>query len=443
MFQHCRPIGSLWRLIFALLLCFNLYPTSYSFLVVESANSGSKASLSPPTITTTNRLKNTIMNQQKARASDHDEITVVSECACGKVKLNIRLPSQPAYGATTTTTTTTTTSTAVDCHCPACRKYHVAAFASYLHVPSAKVEFTTDASSSLQSYQETCHELGPVERLFCKHCFSKVATTKDVGIVSSSSETEDTTKKAATAATTTSSSSSSSSSAIAASDNNTIGTSSPMVLVNMGGLVDTTIPKAYSAMWKKSRIAWQQSESQAVWLQARPPLRQQQKQKQTQQQPDHPMPPLTTGSCACGKCRYMIRHVPNEMQHCYCRLCRQYSGSIFQTWIPVHKKNFVWTSSSSSSTTTTGGGGGPLLQRTTNHGSRHICTTCASVMTIVYDADPDIIWPAAGGLDDASLPASSEDMSSYMDRVCHICCTWKPKWYDIPKDGLERVNYAC
>ena len=64
-------------------------------------------------------------------------------------------------------------------------------------------------------------------------------------------------------------------------------------------------------------------------------------------------------------------------------------------------------------------------------------------MTIVYDEDPGITWPAAGGLDDASLPATREEMSPYLERVCHICCVWKPSWYSIPNDGLERIDYAC
>lgn len=64
-------------------------------------------------------------------------------------------------------------------------------------------------------------------------------------------------------------------------------------------------------------------------------------------------------------------------------------------------------------------------------------------MTIVYDEDPGVTWPAAGGLDDATIPTTREDMSAHMERVCHICCIWKPSWYDIPNDGLDRIDYAC
>ena len=140
-----------------------------------------------------------------------------------------------------------------------------------------------------------------------------------------------------------------------------------------------------------------------------------------------------TGSCACGKCAYEIpfEH-PMELQHCYCKLCRQLSGSAFQTWVPVHHQDFGWK-----------GGHEPALVRTTSHGQRHVCHTCGGVLTIVYNDDPDFVWPAAGGFDDATLPDEESKVSAYLDRVVHICCMWKQSWYQIPKDGLKRIDYAA
>lgn len=283
-----------------------------------------------------------------------------SQCACGKVQ--VKMPP-------------TDVTTAVDCHCPACRKYHVAAFASYLVVPSNQV--TIEGEDHLQTFKEACKEVGPVERLFCQHCYTKVASKPK-------EEKDDT-----------------------------------IVLVNMGGLVDKTIPKQSKDSWSKERTRWQ-ADSHASWATAKPP----------QKYKGGSMPPLTTapsGSCACGKCQYQIRHAPYELQHCYCRLCRQLSGAAFQTWIPVENEDIVWNKP-------------PPLIRTTEHGQRHICTDCGSVLTIVYDDQPEMTWPAAGGLDDATLPMPTGD---YLQRVCHICCTWKQAWYTLPKDGLERIKYAC
>ena len=40
---------------------------------------------------------------------------------------------------------------------------------------------------------------------------------------------------------------------------------------------------------------------------------------------------------------------------------------------------------------------------TTKHGQRHFCTACGTTMTIVYDSQPDCVWPAAGTLEDNEL----------------------------------------
>ena len=36
------------------------------------------------------------------------------------------------------------------------------------------------------------------------------------------------------------------------------------------------------------------------------------------------------------------------------------------------------------------------LVRTTSHGQRHECSRCGGVLTIVYDSQPNTIWPVAG-----------------------------------------------
>lgn len=93
------------------------------------------------------------------------------------------------------------------------------------------------------------------------------------------------------------------------------------------------------------------------------------------------------------------------------------------TWIPVLAPNnhFQWTSSPS------------------NSPKRHICPQCQGVMTIVYDGQPDCTWPCAGSLDEDCVP---EDIHAHLSRVVHICCRWKPCWYDLPDDGMERLANA-
>ena len=96
--------------------------------------------------------------------------------------------------------------------------------------------------------------------------------------------------------------------------------------------------------------------------------------------------------------------------------------------MPVRDSTFLWRSDSTLE-----------LVRTTPHGSRHMCTRCGTTLTIVYDAQPDCVWPVAGVLDDDSLPA---DLPRALGRTIHICCSMMQAWYELPDDGLPRLKYA-
>jgi hypothetical protein len=302
-----------------------------------------------------------------------------SKCACGSTTVSINIPDITQYKL-------------IDCHCPACRKFHTATFASFLKVPSECVSMKTKDNNSLTVYQDSCLELGSVERIICKTCNSKLLTNAKSAGTTGTTETTET-------------------------------------YINLGPVVDSTLPKALANKWKKERVSVQY-EHVAKWANARPGTK--------------PDPNTTTkqlvsgGSCACGTWSYTILNdndhhhhlLPLELQHCYCKLCRQLSGAAFQTWIPVDRQDLHWHS-------TVAGAGEPQLVRTTNHGRRHVCETCKSVMTIVYDDQPNMVWPVAGSLHDEFAASLS------YDRVIHICCRYKQAWYELPTDGLERVQEAC
>jgi hypothetical protein len=389
-FRDCR--GFL-RLLLCLYLSSNNNYRALSFLVGANAGTPPTLSLSP---NFASPLQDKLVLNCSTEKNDNSDETMVqlrSQCMCGKARISFSIPKQPPSENKVDGTSNTNNCgdvQAVDCHCPACRKFHIAAFGSYVLVPAEKVQLGD--MEALQSYTETCQEIGPVERLFCRHCYSKMATRP----VSETKATSDDTTKSA----------------------------DEIILVNMGGLIDKTIPKGYQNLWRKHRNIWQQP-SQSCWTKARPP------RKRTAYS-EMPVIKTTKGSCSCGQCQYEMRYRPYELQHCYCHLCRQFSGCAFQTWIPSEEGDFRWTTSPA-----------PLLKETTDHGKRHVCTNCGGVLTIVYNDDPTTTWPAAGGLDDATLPATREDMSQCLGRVCHICCKWKQSWYSIPNDGLERIQYAC
>jgi hypothetical protein len=114
------------------------------------------------------------------------------------------------------------------------------------------------------------------------------------------------------------------------------------------------------------------------------------------------------------------------------------------TWMPVFNEDMKWTTAiTSGSFAGARGYGPPDLVRTTPHGQRHFCPECRAALTIVYDDQPDVTWPAVGGYDDNSLPSDKTEMEDSLYDVIHICCNYKQSWHEIPQDGLPRIPEAC
>jgi hypothetical protein len=344
-------------------------------------------------------------NTSTLTSQSTNAVTLTSKCHCGQTRLSIELPEDclSREDFLLQSPSGPTSKLMIDCHCRSCQRYHASAFVSYCMVPQSAVTIQSAdkskptsmadlASSNLSSYRDICMETGIVERLYCKHCSTKMATRPKAGA-----------------------------------------RYLDQVLINWGPVQDKNVPKDWQktlcnmrAKSPKMQMTKWQLADRAMWGQAKP-----------NQDGNTPKSMLTTiqGGCACGAARYRIAYPSKEdsvkeFQHCYCRLCRQMSGSPFQSWMPVDQSSWSWL-----------GRPAPLV-RTTEHGQRHICSTCASVLTIVYDDQPDCTWPAVGSLDPEGWPKSLEEMNKSVYRVCHICCRYKPAWYMIPNDGLERVREA-
>jgi hypothetical protein len=376
-----------------------------------------------------------IMTSHSLSASTSHEI--VSQCACGSARLAITVNTatkpvvakvaaadnihsdvdQPEKDDDSVCT--------VDCHCRACRKYHVSAFTSYLVLSEKKVHIPAEASDNIRIYRDSCVELGEVERLACRKCHTKLATRPIHASIENDANDETT----------------------GTSTSSDVDLKDDKILVNMGSLVDSTIPDKLAFSWRSQRTPWLKSMSQqASWLHAQPEFDEDDENSQE--------PLVMTGGCACGQHRYRINYQPpQELQHCYCKLCRQLSGGPFMTWIPVYNEDIEWmtesnnsaesTTKSTTATTRIVPQGEPPLVRTTEHGQRHICTSCGGVLTIVYDDQPDMTWPAAGSLDDAAIPTDVALISKTLCNVMHICCRYRQMWYQLPRDGLPRVPEAC
>lgn len=168
---------------------------------------------------------------------------------------------------------------AADCHCPQCRRYHTTAFVSYLVVPRQEVTI----SGPVGLFRDRCSEVGDVDRIYCTHCASKVATQPINGDCDS-------------------------------------------LLINMGPLVDASIPPSLAACWRFYRKQWHES-SRVSWGAASPDYEDDLDDDADVNAVSPYRSRHVVGGCRCGHCMYELEfEVPTELQHCYCRLCRQFSG---------------------------------------------------------------------------------------------------------------------
>jgi len=267
---------------------------------------------------------------------------------------------------------------AIRCFCRGCRRFHTSAFAALLpfELPDGPSDWTLGGHARL--YRDTCAELGEVDRVVCVDCSTKLATLP------------------------------------AARPQGSHRRMRP--LLALGAVQDESIPESWALHWQEEFESWGRSEA-PPWWGAEPMSR------------DGPARSREVrGGCACGACQFAAAALPGEAQHCYCSLCRRLSGSACMTWLPCSNTGFRWTKREAL-----------RLVRTTKHGQRHICSRCAGVLTIIYDAQPDHTWPVAGALDDASMPVSQ---AGQWYRVIHICCSMMQPWYRLPADRLPRLRFA-
>ena len=292
-----------------------------------------------------------------------------STCHCRRVVLKITLSWDNADDA-------------LKCQCYPCRRHHTSAFVCYMRASKCRVAVYR-GSDSIVKVASSCEREGNVARWCCSCCSSKLLTECDDG----------------------------------------------SYMVNLAPIIEDTIPQPIATKWRGQLQQEDEDGTVAAWYNSFP------ERGKNKNKLDKPPSTDTcwTGSCSCGTSRYEIdiRRV-TQLQHCYCHLCRELSGSAFMTWCPMDKSCFRWVRSESIK-----------LVRTTDFGRRHICSKCHGVLTIVYDSQPGLVWPCAGSLDDDSLPAMKEEMGKYLSRVCHICCRHSPTWLRIPDDGMERLEDAC
>ena len=377
-------------------------------------------------------------------ADPTNHVMISSRCSCGSVLIEFPYPKS---NTTTSITSPMHSSSVIDCHCPTCRRYHMAAFVRYLEIPANGVSVLGD---SVVRYQDSCSDLGVVQRIYCRRCSSKLLTRRSSTDSPSSTNSgrnrwpmpplsQQVTQQQQPS-------------------------SQATVLVNMGAIDNESVPNNIMDQWRDTNVQKWSQHMEASWARTSV-FDLKDKDDDNNNIIRKPSSIKVTGGCTCGKCRYEFDfQAPSEMQHCYCNLCRQLSGGMFMTWVPVNMKghNFRWInddfvsiskginhqlSSVPESNQPYSGSDVPLI-RYTDIGKRHVCSQCGSNLSILYDTfdedevDEDfdrVIWLAAAGFDSIRFPFRVEP---YLSRLLHICCRFKPEWYPLPKDGIPRVMDA-
>ncbi len=96
-----------------------------------------------------------------------------------------------------------------------------------------------------------------------------------------------------------------------------------------------------------------------------------------------------TGGCLCGAIRFEARGEPDRVVHCYCGMCRRWSGAAFVTFARFPRASVCFVE------------GEVTPHRSSARVVRGHCAACGGALTFAYDNEPECVWLTAGSLDRA------------------------------------------
>ena len=102
---------------------------------------------------------------------------------------------------------------------------------------------------------------------------------------------------------------------------------------------------------------------------------------------DHRQHAALTGGCQCGRVRYALSVVPDDVSVCYCRMCQKAVGGPFIVLALVHPDQLSWTR------------GAPGTFRSSTIATRLFCADCGTPLAYLNDGSGDIEL-TAGSLDE-------------------------------------------
>ena len=87
---------------------------------------------------------------------------------------------------------------------------------------------------------------------------------------------------------------------------------------------------------------------------------------------------MLTGGCQCGRVRYALSVVPDEISVCHCRMCQKAVGGPLIVLALVHADQLTWTR------------GKPAQFRSSTIATRLFCADCGTPLAYVSDDSGDI-----------------------------------------------------
>ncbi len=127
------------------------------------------------------------------------------------------------------------------------------------------------------------------------------------------------------------------------------------------------------------------------------------------------------GHCLCGGLRFRVNGDIQAVENCHCGMCRRAHGTPFSTFARVAAEDLEITH----------GEERVERYRSSEKVERSFCRTCGTRFTFRFDGLPELIWVAAGTLEDDPKLAPS----------AHIFVGSKASWHQILDDLPQHEAY--
>lgn len=123
---------------------------------------------------------------------------------------------------------------------------------------------------------------------------------------------------------------------------------------------------------------------------------------------------MIDGECLCGRVRYEVDGVIDDVSHCHCKMCQRIHGAAYGTYGAVPWENFRWLSGEDTIKT----------YRSSDTMERTFCGHCGSTLQAILDAEPHQFFLTLGTVN--GDPGCRPE--------CHIFVDFKAPWSEINDD---------